>query len=76
VTDTEREDVEAVLESIGHVLRFDGGDVELVDIVDGIVKVRLKGSCAGCPFSQMTIRNFVERELKAKVGGVKGVVEV
>lgn len=72
--DNLREDVEATLERIRGGLRVDGGDVELVDIEDGIVKLRLQGSCAGCPFSQMTLKNFIEKELKKSVPGVKGVV--
>ncbi|NPV61084.1 MAG: NifU family protein [Methanotrichaceae archaeon] len=72
--DNLREDVEATLERIREGLRVDGGDVELVDIEDGIVKLRLQGSCAGCPFSQMTLKNFIEKELKKSVPGVKGVV--
>ena len=67
-------EVESALEKIREGLRVDGGDVQLVDIVDGIVKVRLQGHCAGCPFSQMTLKNFIEKELKKKVQGVKGVV--
>ena len=67
-------DVESALEKIREGLRVDGGDVQLVDIVDGIVKVRLQGHCAGCPFSQMTLKNFIEKELKKNVQGVKGVV--
>ncbi|MDM7934528.1 MAG: NifU family protein [Methanothrix sp.] len=57
-------------------LRVEGGDVELVGIDDGVVKVKLQGSCAGCPFSQMTLKNFIERELVKSVSGVKGVVAV
>jgi Fe-S cluster biogenesis protein NfuA len=71
-----KEEVQTALESVKNVLRIEGGDVELVDIVDGLVSVKLKGSCAGCPFSQMTIKNFVEKELKKNVAGVKGVVAV
>lgn len=67
-------EVESALEKIREGLRVDGGDVELVDIVDGIVKVKLQGHCAGCPFSQMTLKNFIEKELKKNVQGVKGVV--
>lgn len=67
-------EVESALEKIREGLRVDGGDVQLVDIVDGIVKVRLQGHCAGCPFSQMTLKNFIEKELKKNVLGVKGVV--
>jgi len=72
-----RGDVESVLEVIRNALRMDGGDIELVEIADdGVVSVRLTGSCAGCPFSQMTLKNFVERELKKNVEGVKEVVAV
>ncbi|MGV8175663.1 MAG: NifU family protein [Methanothrix sp.] len=67
-------EVESALEKIREGLRVDGGDVELVDIVDGIVTVKLQGHCAGCPFSQMTLKNFIEKELKKSVKGVKSVV--
>ena len=67
-------EVESALEKIREGLRVDGGDVQLVDIVDGVVKVKLQGHCAGCPFSQMTLKNFIEKELKKNVQGVKGVV--
>ncbi|HOU69930.1 MAG TPA: NifU family protein [Methanothrix sp.] len=67
-------EVESALEKIREGLRVDGGDVQLVDIADGIVKVKLQGHCAGCPFSQMTLKNFIEKELKKNVQGVKGVV--
>lgn len=76
VADNLSEQIEAALEKIRTVLRFEGGDVELIDVNDGMVKVKLTGSCAGCPFSQMTLKNFIERELKANVDGIKGVVEV
>ena len=68
-----KEKVEAALKEIGNALRMDGGDIELVEIVDNVVKVRLKGSCAGCPFSQMTIKNFVEKELKKSIPEVEKV---
>ena len=70
------DEVEAALGKIREGLRVDGGDVELVDINDGIVTVRLQGHCAGCPFSQMTLKNFIEKELMKSVTGVKGVVSV
>ncbi|MDD2755877.1 MAG: NifU family protein [Methanothrix sp.] len=69
-----KDDVEFALEKIRQGLRVDGGDVELVEIVDGIVKVKLQGHCAGCPFSQMTLKNFIEKELMKNVAGVKGVI--
>ena len=71
-----KEDVEAALDRIRNALRVDGGDVQLVDITDGIVKVKLQGSCAGCPFSQMTLKNFIEKEIRKEVSGVKGVQSV
>ena len=71
-----RDEVEAALERIRTGLRVEGGDVQLVDIDDGIVKVKLQGSCAGCPFSQMTLKNFIEKELKKSVPSIKGVASV
>ncbi len=72
-----RGEVESVLGVIRNALRMEGGDIELVDISDdGVVSVKLTGSCAGCPFSQMTLKNFVERELKNNVEGIKEVVAV
>jgi Fe-S cluster biogenesis protein NfuA len=71
-----KDQVEVALERIRTGLRVDGGDVQLVDIEDGIVKVKLQGSCAGCPFSQMTLKNFIEKELKKAVPDIKGVASV
>jgi Fe-S cluster biogenesis protein NfuA len=71
-----REKVEEILNQIRPSLQADGGDVELVDIVDGVVKLRLKGSCAGCPMSQMTLAFGIERVLKEKVPEVKKVESV
>ncbi len=70
-----REDVAAVLELIRPSLQADGGDVVLVDVTDdGVVSVELTGSCKGCPMSQMTLANGVERILKDRVPGVVKVV--
>ena len=71
-----RNDVEAALDDIRKALRVDGGDVQLVGIEDGLIKVKLEGSCAGCPFSQMTLKNFIEKELKKSVPDIEGVVAV
>lgn len=71
-----REDVEKALQKIRPSLQADGGDIELVDVIDGIVKVRLKGACGGCPMSQMTLKMGVERVLKQQVPEVKGVETV
>jgi Fe-S cluster biogenesis protein NfuA len=70
-------EVEAALEEVRPHLQLDGGDVELVEVQDnGIVKVRLTGSCAGCPMSQMTLKWGVENYLKKKIPEVKAVESV
>jgi len=71
-----RDKVEAVLNNIRPSLRADGGDVELVDVEEGVVKLRLKGACAGCPMSTMTLKNGIERILKQEISGIKEVVAV
>jgi len=68
-----KEKVEEALGRIRNALKMDGGDIELVGIENNVVTVRLKGACAGCPFSQMTIRNFVEKELKKAVPEIEKV---
>jgi len=68
-----KEQVKQVLDKIRPSLQADGGDVELVDVENGIVKVRLKGACAGCPMSQMTLKNGIERLLKKEIPEVKAV---
>jgi Fe-S cluster biogenesis protein NfuA len=69
-----KEQVQEVLEKIRPALQADGGDVELVDVEDGIVTVRLVGACAGCRMSQMTLTNYVERLIKQEVPDVERVV--
>jgi len=72
-----KEKVEAVLKKIRPQLQMDGGDVELVEIEsDGVVKVRLKGACGGCPMSQITLKMGIERILKKEVPEVKEVVSI
>jgi len=68
-----KEKVEKELEKIRPMLQADGGDVELVAVEEGVVKVRLQGACAGCPMSQMTLRNGIERILKENIPEVKAV---
>jgi len=70
------EEVAKALEEVRPHLQADGGDLELVEIRDNVVKIRLKGSCAGCPMSQMTIKWGVENYLKKKVPEIKGVEAV
>ena len=69
-----REKVEEVLEMIRPSLVADGGNVELVDVEDGVVKLKLTGACAGCPMSTMTLKNGIERILKQEIPEVKEVV--
>jgi len=71
-----KEQVEAALSKIRPNLVRDGGDIELVGIEDGVVKVRLKGACAGCPASTMTLKMVVEETLKREVPEVKSVSAV
>lgn len=71
----DKEQVSRVLDLIRPSLQADGGDVALVDVQeDGVVVVELQGACNGCPMSQMTLANGVERILKEHVPGVTKVV--
>ena len=71
----EKTDVEAVLDLIRPSLQAVGGDVKLVDVSDdGVVTVELQGACKGCPMSQITLANGVERILKDRIPAVKSVV--
>jgi len=71
-----REQVEKSLQKIRPMLQADGGDVELIDVQDGIVKLRLQGACAGCPGAQMTLKMGVERQLKQDIPELKAVEAV
>ncbi|MGO0122251.1 NifU family protein [Desulfothermobacter acidiphilus] len=71
-----REKVEATLARIRPYLQQDGGDVELVAVEDGVVKVRLKGACGGCPMATVTLKQGIERILKEAVPEVREVVAV
>jgi Fe-S cluster biogenesis protein NfuA len=71
-----KEKVQMTIDKIRPMLQRDGGDVELVDVVEGVVKVRLRGACAGCPMSQMTIKNGIERLLKQEIPEVTSVESV
>ena len=68
--------VEQALGKIRPLLQRDGGDIELVEVTDGVVKVRLTGACKGCPMSQMTLKQGVERLLMREVPGLKEVQAV
>jgi len=71
-----KEKVELVLDKIRPSLRADGGDVELVDVEDNVVKVRLTGACGGCPMSQMTLKMGIERVIKKDLPEIKEVIAV
>ena len=68
-----KEKVEAALQKVRPMLQADGGDVELLDVQDGIVTVRLRGACGGCPMSQMTLKSGIEKILKQEVPEVVAV---
>ena len=71
-----KEEVEEVLESIRPMLIKDGGNVELVDIDDGVVKVRLVGSCVSCSSSTLTLKMGIEKALKKAIPLVRCVESV
>jgi Fe-S cluster biogenesis protein NfuA len=72
-----KEKIEQALNKIRPALQGDGGDVELVEVgEDGVVRVRLKGACGGCPMSQMTLKMGIERILKKEVPEIKSVEAV
>ena len=70
------EKVKETLDRIRPALQADGGDVELVEVTDGTVKVKLTGACGSCPMATMTLKGGIERLLKQEVPEVKEVVAV
>ena len=70
------EKVNEALDKIRPSLMADGGNVELVEVTDGVVKVRLTGACGGCPMSTMTLKMGIERVLKERIPEIKEVVAV
>lgn len=72
-----KEQVQQALDKIRPVLQKDGGDVELVDVTDdNVVQVRLTGACKGCPMSQITLKNGIERVLLKEIPELKRVEAV
>ena len=71
-----KEKIQEKINKIRPMLQADGGDVELVDYKDGVVTVRLQGACAGCPMSQMTLKNGIEKLLKQEIPEIKSVESV
>jgi len=72
----EKVKVEETLAKIRPALQADGGDVELVDVINDTVQVKLTGACGSCPFSRMTLKNGIEKILKEQIPGIKEVVSV
>lgn len=73
----DQKDVQAVIDEIRPMLQADGGDIDLVEVRDdGVVRVKLKGACAGCPGARMTLQMGVERRLREKIPEVTGVEAV
>ena len=71
-----RPEVEKTLNKIRPALQADGGDVELVDVEGGVVKVRLTGACGGCPMATITLKNGIEALLKEEIPSVERVESV
>ncbi len=71
-----KERVEQVIQRIRPAVQQDGGDIELVSVENGLVKLRLVGSCAGCPSSMMTLKAGIERAIRAEVPEITGVESV
>jgi Fe-S cluster biogenesis protein NfuA len=71
-----KEKVEAALAKVRPILLAEGGDVQLIDVEDGVVKVKLTGACGGCPMATMTLKGGIERALKEEVPEVREVVAV
>jgi len=71
-----KEKIEKALADIRPSLQADGGDVELVDVENGIVRVRLTGACGGCPMSQMTLKQGIETYIKKEVPEILSVEAV
>lgn len=71
-----REKVEKILAKIRPSLMRDGGDVELVDVNDGTVHVRLTGACGDCPFATMTLKMGIEQILREEIPEIKEVVAI
>jgi Fe-S cluster biogenesis protein NfuA len=72
-----KEKVEKALEKIRPMLMADGGNVDLVEVTnDGVVKLKLTGTCGCCPMSQMTLKMGIERLIKAEVPEIKEVIAI
>ncbi len=68
-----KEKVEEVLNKIRVGLKSEGGDIDLVEIKDDVVYVKLKGACGTCPMSTLTLKNWVETTLRKEIPQIKAV---
>ena len=74
---TTKEEVEKALDEVRPMLMSDGGNVELIDVnEEGVVLVKLQGSCSGCPSATITLRQGIERIVKEKVPSVTAVESI
>jgi len=71
-----RQKVEDALDKIRGSLKSEGGDIELVDVRDGVVYVKLKGACGTCPMSALTMKNLVESSIRKEIPDIKAVQAV
>ncbi len=71
-----KDQVQAVIDRIRPAVQADGGDIELVDVVADVVKIRFHGACHGCPSSTMTLQFGIERAIKDKIPAITQVVPV
>jgi Fe-S cluster biogenesis protein NfuA len=76
MSETIEKKVQKALDEIRPSLQADGGDVKLVAVEKGVVKVRLQGHCVGCPMSALTLKQGVETHLKKRVPEVVKVEAV
>ena len=69
--------VQSVLDALRPLIQWDGGDVDLIDVTPaGVVSVRLRGACVGCPSSQATLRLGIEKNLREKVPEITQVISI
>lgn len=71
-----KEQVEKALDKIRPALMADGGNVELISVEEGVVRVKLTGACGGCPMSQMTLKMGIERALRRDIPEIKEVIAI
>jgi len=76
MSDQLHDKIENIIDTIRPALIADGGNVELIAVDDGIVKVKLQGACGSCPMAQMTLKMGIEREIKRHLPEIKEVISV